>query len=101
MIKFEQTPMNENPPKITWMKTALNVAAIIFAVFSFLFPPADSYVYPWVIDGKKLGEDRLVSEGFTFIGEIGGGTVIRYPQWIIQLLVAGFIMHFTTNRKNA
>lgn len=93
--------MNKNPTKLSWMTTALKVAAIIFAVMAFILPPADSCVRAWVIDGKKIGEDRLVSEGFTFIGGIGGGAVIRYPQWIIHLLVAGVVMHFATNRQNA
>ena len=48
---------------------------------AFAFPPTE-YV-------SRDGESARASEGFVFIGSIEGKSAIRYPQWVIELLVLG------------
>jgi hypothetical protein len=63
------------------------IPAVLVLAAVLLFPPADRVVV--------IGTNECrVSEGFTFIKNIGGPVVIRYPQWIVELVVVGAVATF-------
>lgn len=85
-------PNTTDSDKVILWLIAIGVIGAVLA-----FPPADR-VIPGrpsyrigTYEGGGMPEARR-SEGFTFIGNIGGPVVIRYPQWIIQLVVTGAVV---------